>query len=171
MLWAERACTWTGAGGALAACYARWRAVLGGHPGDAGAGRGRSALVLVGVWLVAGGAGAGGLVRAHGGLLRGGASGGGYQAEAVRAGAGEIEREVGLWRLRLGVERGPGPATWSEAAGSKLDVRGGRVSQGVGAGGCGRARKLRAIAASCWCASGGGAQADAGARESWSGRR
>jgi hypothetical protein len=106
-------------------------------------------LVLVGVWLVAGGAGAGGLVRARGGLLRGGASGGGYQAEAVRAGAGEIEREVGLWRLRLGVEWGPGPATWSEAAGSKLDVRGGRVSQGVGAGGCGRARELRAASDCC----------------------
>jgi hypothetical protein len=78
--------------------------------------------------VVAGGVGAGGLVRPRGGLggsvrprgglLRGGASGGGYQAEAVWAGAGEIEREVGRWWLRLGVERGPRPAIWSEAAGS-----------------------------------------------------
>jgi hypothetical protein len=38
VLWAEIACAWTGAGGALAACYARWRAVLGGRTGEAGAG-------------------------------------------------------------------------------------------------------------------------------------
>jgi hypothetical protein len=38
-MWAERACAWMGVGGALAACYARWRAVLGGHTGDAGAAR------------------------------------------------------------------------------------------------------------------------------------